>query len=268
MRSIAAISVNIAGEDILIVLATPRSTSLPLITIWLDYLSLDSAWLELECHWHELHTKCEIYSEIIQFVIIILNLKYNSLSQCHYLWLRTLTAALFYIFQAPSMLSKDIWRIFLILFRLSSVGLWIIAWVWLDWTLAGEWFKDKNDCLINCWGWVVRKYGGQMRALTYYQHKSGFYQIKKIISYGSAWMDWEVFSVEHYDQRKNILNHTPPLNKIPSQSHRIILWPSKSLRISQPFHLENSPKNSWREYSWVIWCFGPLGKFRFLWHSN
>ena len=161
MRSIAAISVNIAGEDILIVLATPRSTTLPLITIWLDYLSLDSAWLELECHWHELHTKCEIYSEIIQFVIIILDLKYNSLSQCHYLWLRTLTAALFYIFQAPSMLSKDIWRIFLILFRLSSVGLWIIARVWLDWTLAGEWFKDKNDCLINCWGWVVRKYGGQ-----------------------------------------------------------------------------------------------------------
>ena len=127
----------------------------------------------------------------------------------------------------------------------TKMTVWLIA--------GGEWWENMED---------------KMRALTYYQHKSGFYQIKKIISYGSAWMDWEVFSVEHYDQRKNILNHTPPLNKIPSQSHRIILWPSKSLRISQPFHLENSPKNSWREYSWVIWCFGPLGKFRFLWHSN
>ena len=146
------------------------------------------------------------------------------------------------------------------------VGFWIIArasvWTVVNglrtkmtvWLIAGgEWWENMED---------------KTRALTYYQHQSGFYQIKKIISYGSAWMNWEVFSVEHYDQRKNILNHTPPLNKIPSQSHRIILWPSKSLRISQPFHLENSPKNSRREYSWVIWCFGPLGKFRFLWHSN
>ena len=75
------------------------------------------------------------------------------------------------------------------------------------------------------------------------------------------------FQLNTMTNEKYILNHTPLLNKIPSQSHRIILWPSKSLRISQPFHLENSPKNSWREYSWVIWCFGPLGKFRFLWHS-
>lgn len=158
MRSIVAISVNIAGEDILIVLATPRSTTLPLITIWLDYLSLDSAWLVLVCHWHGLHTKCEIYSEIIQFVIIILNLKCNSLSLCHYLWLRTLTAALFYNFKRYM---EDISDPIPIIIQV--VGFWIIAWTeagWV-WTEAGEWFKDKNDCLINCWGWVVRKYGGQ-----------------------------------------------------------------------------------------------------------
>ena len=153
---------------------------------------------------------------------------------------------------------------------IQVVGFWIIAGAWPG--RSGRWLVNGLRTKMTVWliagGEWWENMEDKMRALTYYQHKSGFYQIKKIISYGSAWMNWEVFSVEHYDQRKNILNHTPPLNKRPSQSHRIILWPSKSLRISQPFHLENSPKNSWREYSWVIWCFGPLGKFRFLWHSN
>ena len=83
----------------------------------LDYLSLDSCVVPGTSY----ILNSEIYSEIIQFVIIILDLKWNSLSLCHYLWLHTLTAALYYNFSG---LLQNYLKIyggyFLILFRLSS----------------------------------------------------------------------------------------------------------------------------------------------------
>ena len=144
----------------------------------------DLFWNNTVCHYYS-------QSEILQFIMVSLFMAAHAYCD----------AAMVTIFQAPSIYTRR-HKYLLILLRLTSSITWerVKSWIIACWIVV-------NGLRTKMTVWLIAGVSGEKIWRTKWEPdilsaQIWLYQIKKIISYGSAWMNWKVFSVEHYDQRK------------------------------------------------------------------